>query len=508
MVAGSCTSGAAQETVISSEERPLAGNPRGQGTCFWRIRSHADRNSAIIHDFARKSSFFMSLGAGRLKRRMLVLVLGIVASLSFTFCGSGGAKIPPSGLSNRVMASQSVSSVLTFGELVIINGQNDTVPRVAPIQAGVSPGLMAITPSRNIVSVFDSGTNSVYSVNTVTEQSIGKVQLPGPTSSMALPTANPVGYAAVPTAFVNGYSFLGAVEEMNLAGSIAITMGVTNAQTVVSNASGSQLLVFSSGLDTVTVLKPANAVPPVDTSCFNTPPLQPPPNSVCSVVSGFDRPVNAIINENTAYILNCGAECGGTQASVMILDLETLNITNVIPVDGATMGYLIGSTLYVAGTSPTNNACTGETTAATTCGRLDTIDLNSNTVTSSTVITDGYHTNLDMSINGQLFIGSINCTEIGNSNNNNPSSGTPTGEVRGCLSILNTNTGALVLPPENGDVNGLQSFTTREVEYVAQGGYLYVYDTIFDALLINDIITNGTIDITGYIGDVKAVDFF
>ena len=126
------------------------------------------------------------------------------------------------------------------------------------------------------------------------------------------------------------------------------------------------------------------------------------------------------------------------------------------------------------------------------------------TVTSSVVITDGYHNRIDMSNNGQLFIGSYNCTTIGNVNN-------PQGEVRGCLSIFDTtaagNTTA-VIPPDNGDVTGLQSFTSRDVEYVAEGGNLRVYDTTQDILLINSYISTGTIEITGKIMDVKAVDFF
>ncbi len=80
------------------------------------------------------------------------------------------------------------------------------------------------------------------------------------------------------------------------------------------------------------------------------------------------------------------------------------------------MALLNGSTLYVAGTSPTKNACTGQTTAATICGRLDVVDLGSGTVTSSAVITDGYHDRMDMTTNGQIFIGSHDCTNIGNVN--------------------------------------------------------------------------------------------
>jgi hypothetical protein len=445
----------------------------------------------------------MSLGACRLTKRILVLVVGLWASMSLISCGSGGPKSPPSGLPNRVLASQSATSSFTFGELVIIDGENDTIPRVSPLQAGVAPGLMAISPSRNLVGAFDSTSNTVYTVDTATEKAVGHVQLSGLTTSFVIPTSSQVGYAAVPTAFVNGYSFLGAVEEMNLGGGIITTIGVNNAQTVVSNAAGSQLLVFppaelsASGSNSVTVLTPANAVPPVDTSCASA------PNSVCIVLSGFDRPVNAIVNGNTAYVLNCGPECGGTQASIAVLDLSSLTITNVIPVDAATDAYLIGNTLYVVGTSPTNNACTNQTTAATTCGRLDTVDLTSNTVTSSIAITDGYHTRIDMSINGQLFIGSTGCTEIGNGSY-------PSGEVRGCLTILNTNTATLIFPPQNGDVNGLQSFTTRQVEYVAQEGNLYVYNTNngIDELLIDDFIRYGIVDVVCYVGDIKAIDFF
>jgi hypothetical protein len=124
------------------------------------------------------------------------------------------------------------------------------------------------------------------------------------------------------------------------------------------------------------------------------------------------------------------------------------------------------------------------------------------TVTASAVITDGYHDRIDMSSDGQLFIGSHGCTTIGDVNN-------VQGEVRGCLSIFNTASGAVVIPPDNGDVTGLQSFTSRSVEYVVEGTKLRVYDTLIDKLIPNNnFITNGTIILTGQIMDVKAVDFF
>lgn len=430
-----------------------------------------------------------------MKRRILAVLVGLAAILNFS-CGGGKKPGAPSTLTERVMVSQSVSSAQTFGGLFIVNGYNDTIPRVAPLLQGTSAGLMAISPTRSILGVFDSGSQTLHAVSTPKETEIGKVSLPGSTTSFVIPTANPIAYAAVPAASVNGFAFLGAIEVANFNSGTFTSIAVSNAQTVVSDTSGSKLLVFSGDSNSVAVLTPGLAVPPVDTSCYSS-----PGNGVCTVIAGFDRPVYAIVDGNTAYILNCGAQCGGTQASVAVFDLSTLTITNTIPVAAATWGLLNGSTLYVAGTSPTDHACTGQTTAATTCGRLTIIDTGSGKVTATAIITDGYHQRMDLTQNGQLFVGARDCTNIGNVNN-------PSGEVRGCLSIYHTANGSVVIPPDNGNVDGLQGFTTRYVEYVAEGGNLRVYDTTRDVLLINDFLPQGTINIVGYISDVRAVDFF
>jgi hypothetical protein len=437
----------------------------------------------------------MLLGACRLNRVVLLLVVLVFAGISFLSCGgySSSTYRPPSGVTTRVLASQGVASPTAQPGLVLIDGAVDVLAR-GGVSAGASPGLMAISPNRTTLLAFDSVSIGVAIVNARTETTIGSIQLAGPTTSMVA-LASGFGYAAVPAAFVNG-SPTGGVEVMNLTGGgITATISVPNAQTVVASPDGTQLLVFSGDSDAVSVVYPLL----VNTS---TPDV--------AVVTGFDRPVYGVFSTDgsTAYILNCGPQCasGTASASVQTLNMSTLTAGIPMPVDGATIGWLSldGSTLYVAGNSPVNNLCTGQTTAATTCGRLDIIDLGSMSVTGSVVITDGYHNRIDMSSNGQLFIGSSGCTTIGNVNN-------PQGEVRGCLSIFDTtksgNTSA-VIPPDNGDVTGLQSFTTRYVEYVAEGGNLRVYDTTKDSLLLNSIISTGTITITGQIIDVKAIDFF
>ena len=467
-------------------------------------------HSGIIHDFTVKSNSFLSLGACRLKKRIVALVLGLGAILSLIACGGSSAPKTRSGLPERVLASQGISATLTFGGLVIVDGQNDTLPRAASLPAGTSPGLIVVSPTRDLAATFDVGTNTVFAVDTANESPLGNgIRLPGPSNSIVLPTASPAGFAAVPSATVNGFSFVGAVEALSFATGSLSTIAVSSAETVVSNSNGTQLLVFAADSDIVTVVNPVSAVPPVDTSCVDASPNP----SVCTLIADprLSRPVNAIVNGTTAYILNCGLQCGGAQpASVAVFDLGSLKITQTIPVDAARMALLSGSTLYVAGTSPltTNNDCTGQMwgtppqqTAATICGRLDVVDLTSGTVTATAKITDGYHDRMDLTNNGQLFIGSYGCTNIGDVNN-------PSGEVRGCLSIYKIADGSVLIPPDNGDVGGLQGFTTRYVEYVAEGGQLRVYDTTKDILLINDFVPLGTIDIIGYVGDVKAIDFF
>jgi len=436
----------------------------------------------------------MPLGVARLKSVALVFAVLMGFSLGLLSCGYSAPSTykPPSGVNTRVFASQSVSSPTAFPGLIIINGGIDVIVR-GGISAGSSPGLMAMSSDRKTVLVFDSGTNSVVVVNATTESLAGSVPLSGRTTSMvALPTG--FGYVAEPGAILNGFPQGGVVVINTASGGAAATISVPNAQTVVASPDGTHLLVFSNDSDSVTLLDPL---------LVNT------GNQVTTTVPGFDRPAYAVFSADggMAYILNCGPECasGTASPSIQTLDLAALAVGTPLAVDGATTGWLSGTTLYVAGTSPNHNSCPPGTTAAPTCGRLDIIDVSSTpTVTGSVVITDGYHDRIDLSSNGQLFIGSYGCSTVGNVNN-------PQGEVRGCLSIFDTthpgNTTA-VIPPDNGDVTGLQSFTSRYVEYVAEGGNLRVYDTTKDVLLKNSIIETGTIELAGRIIDVKAADFF
>ncbi len=444
-----------------------------------------------------------------LLNRIAILPACLMAVAFILSCGGGKhSTVTLSGLNDRrLVASQSVLSPTAFPGLVIVNGANDTVARAATIQAGSSPGLMTVSPNRATLLSFDSASNSVDIISTAKESETGSIPVSGLTISMVA-TAASTGYAAVASfPFASGQT-PGAVVAMNLSsGSLIQNIPIPDVQIIVASPTGDQILAFQTPSNNVT-----GTVTVLSQLLVNT------GNPVTTVLSGFDHPAYAVFSSDgsTAYVMNCGPECGSASASASV---QVVNMTSAtgpvlvgspVAVDGASIGLLSGSTLYVAGTptaspsNPTpNNSCAGEMTAATICGRVDILDVSTAplAIIGSTTITDGYHDRIDMSVNGQLFIGSYDCTEVGNVYN-------PVGEVRGCLSILNTTNGAVVIPPDNGDVTGLQMLTSRYVEYVAEGGNLRVYDTLTDSLLIDTYISTGTITISGQVIDVKAIDFF
>src|SRR5579871_2828093 len=104
----------------------------------------------------------MSLKGCGLKNSVLPLILALAAIVALPSCGGSSRTSGTSGLKNRLLVSQSVSAATTFGNLVILNGEYDTLTHIPPISAGRSPTMIAISPDRNIVAAFDSASNSVF----------------------------------------------------------------------------------------------------------------------------------------------------------------------------------------------------------------------------------------------------------------------------------------------------------------------------------------------------------
>jgi len=414
------------------------------------------------------------------------------ASLVLLSCGGYNA---PSGTSGtnikfRAFVSQDVSAGNVTAGLIIVDAQRDVQALMSPIRAGATPGMMVVTPNRNQTLVFSPADNLFSVINNASETNAAHVTLPGFTESFVVSPDSLLAYVAVPTAQVEGQS-PGVVKVIGLtSGNFAAEIDVPAVRYLSMSHSGNRILGFSDNLDSLAVITPSN----IGTG-----------NPVVVFVGGFYRPVAAFFSsdDNTAFVVNCGHECGGTpvndvQASVQPLDLTTNTPGTAVPVPAASVAAVNGTTMYLAGTpvpNPNPQPCTGQQTQATTCGLLTVFDLPTMTVTNATpiIITDGYHNRIALGANGQLFVGARTCTEISLPN--------PTNEVRGCLSIYNTQTGAVVIPPANGDATGIQPIANRTVVYVVQGGELAIYDTTTDKLQPTQI------DIAGQAIDVKTIDF-
>ncbi len=458
-----------------------------------------------------------------LPKILIALLCLLPVTLILSNCGgygSNGSSTHTSGLHTRAFISDSVSGASPAG-VYIVDVSRDVYPLgLAPIAAGNNPGMMVVTPNRAETLVFSStntqSSDNVFSIiGNLGETDAAHFGLPAYTESFVVSPDSATAYIAVPNAPVVGQN-PGNIQVVNLLqGAISGQINLPSVHYLWMSNGGNRLLAFA---DVAARLDPSCDPSQTPAFVFVITPSDVGINPCPAVpVAGFDHPVQAYFSsdDTTAFIVNCGPECGGTQASV-----QPLNMTNVptpgvaVPVPAASVQLVQGSTMYLAGTPYTNGApsqpCTGQVTAATTCGLLTIFDLGTMTYSTPIVITDGYHNRMAMAANGQLFIGARTCTEI--------VPGQSGDEIRGCLSIYNslqTQVGSVsgfgvLIPPENGDATGIQPIAQRTVVYVVQGGSLLIYDVTIDALEYNPNDPNNLGEIFGLVGDfidVKTVDF-
>jgi len=378
-----------------------------------------------------------------------------------------------------------------------------------------SAGMMVVSPKKDRTLVYSPPDNKLGVISNSAKSLSSTISLPGSTESFFFADNNTV-FVAVPNAAITGVS-AGAVLRIDVSsGTTTATLPIPAAHYLVAGPNSNQILVLSDNSDSATLITPSL----IDVSTgSNMLPCSSTQAAVCTIPPAFDRPVGAVFNTSgtTAYVMNCGQQCGGAGVgpcltfslctSVAVLDM-TQNppvVVNTVSVPAATIGLLKGNSLYVAGTPKLapDNDCSGATpaTAATTCGRLSVINIATLSAT-SVVITDGYHDRMQMSFNNQLFVGSHNCTNINQPLTNSGN------EIRGCLTVIDVTSGsiaqsAVIVPPDQGDVTGIEPITNRDVVYVCEGGRLRIYDTTTDKLETNPQQPN----VIGQAVDVKQVDF-
>lgn len=420
-------------------------------------------------------------------KRACIRLAVVLAGISLVSCGSSNRAQTNSRLTFRAFVSNplfpSFGAFLPVVNIVDASAQSqqrDFTPlsdQLSPfpisLQGTVTdPESMLLTPDRTKTVVYSGADTSITQITNATESiyqpsgtsggsllGSSALKLPAAATSIVISPFGTTAYVAMPSASVVGQA-PGAVAVVDLTKQlITATVAVPSVQTLLLSPDGNHILAFANGSNAVTTI----AVSLIGTS-----------SDPRTFASGFDRPVGGIYMSNTsALIFNCGPECGGSQAGIAVYGVGTAAPASTLAVPAVTAGLLSGSTLYIAGSAPGTPCPSG--TLATSCGTLSIVDTGSMTVTSSTSITDGYHNLMSLTPDGQLFIGANNCTNINAQNGSSK-------EVRGCLAVFDTTKSAVVIPPENGNVTGLQPISGRSVIYVCQGGGLFVYDTPSDQL--------------------------
>jgi len=407
-----------------------------------------------------------------------VLLLGtVVPLLIIVSCGSGNNSVTgpngnvtvnaPSKLQNRAFITNQYS-----GNIQIMDSQTDTTayytatnnntgvtgPGVTGTAVNITVGnsltFAVLSPNDTQTMVYDPTTFTLTFITNSSEASAGSVTLAN-YANMALysPDSNNV-YVPEPNVAITN-SPPGAVQVISTAsGQITNTYPVPSARYAAITPDGKTLLVFASNADTMWLIN-LTATAPTAVAIF-----------------GFARPVNAFFSSdsNTAYVLNCGPECGSTAGppSVMSFDVPSQTIKSTVAVGGASVGLLKSSNLYVAGYP-------GGST-----GTFDVVNVSNmtRTTTNSVAIGDGTHTTMAMSNNNKLYIGAATCVNA----------------TIGCLSIIDLGTTQAAPPTAPfGAVTGMQSIPNRNTMYVIEGGVLYIYDTTTGQLQSTQISFRGAL---------------
>jgi len=230
----------------------------------------------------------------------------------------------------------------------------------------------------------------------------------------------------------------------------------------------------------------------------------------------FDRPVKAVFSADggTAYVLNCGPECGGSNASVSLLPVSPMifligqrsgelpaagSITTISTPGGATNALVDSSTLYVVGQEQMPDGYWG--------GHLTAVNLQNNALVPSTgtvpnpvSISDGEpgaSSRMIMADDNTLWIGMSKC--INGERYNNPGVYT---SGYGCLTMVNTtNNTVTMLEPYIGDDTGIAAITSLHKIYAVEGGQVYIYSTVDGTSINNEYVT-----VTGTAYDVAYMD--
>jgi hypothetical protein len=516
----------------------------GNRHSFVQVAASAVQISAVCPPVSRevilnkRSLWFSSAGA-------------LVAALILAGCGSttyfAGRTLPPSGLTNRVLIAIQNPSVAASGALIFVDAFYDIRYSYNQKVAGFSitgySGQLPVTiqnmPEEQVGAVYGAGDGSLHTENYQKESDGGTQKgLNGLSSSIFITRNFNYIFAAnqqatVLTAVDNSN---GGTYALSLPGvyRVSVNPGGSAAVAFVQNSdygyyvrklTANETLAYSGGSSTWP--KAAMDCEPQNSPGWCLFQMQSPDQvdatgNAFGAPLVFDRPVKAVFSAdgNTAYVLNCGAECGGSASSISKVPLSPMiflsgqhsgnlptnsalhtdcatapNMTScTLAIPGGSSNALVStSTMYVAGQQlQPDGLFTGNVTV------VNLAQTASGTISAASPISisdgaPGASSRMLMADDNTLWIGMTKC---------NNGERFKTGQPYGCLTMFNTSSNTVtLLEPYLGDLNGIAAVTGLHKVYVAQGGQVYIYHTTDGSSINNQYVT-----VTGTASDVAFMD--
>jgi hypothetical protein len=428
-----------------------------------------------------------------------------------------GRPVPPSKLAERVMIGVSFNG--SSGSLQIVDALRDirsnvedTVPSFAIAgYSSASPGTIMSFPAELRAYVYSNSDGSLYNINYSTEASAGSVgSFQSGSNAVSVPPSFTRYYGAEEAAGVLEIidNLTGARYGLNIPNvyKVAANKGDTVALAMVRN-SNVLYRIFKLNQSQYPTQEAAIAA----TGSVDCEPSLLPVYCAVSVPGTYDEPASVYfsLDGTTAYVLNCGPECGGKTASVTLLQQGPLN-NNVIPTSptqpnpqianvpvpgGVTTALSDGTTLYLAGQQLQPDGLFE--------GFLSTMNQATNTITGKYVISDGNHSKMLFADNNTLWIGSQYCAtgehqELG-LNYNCLTMVTLGGATLSPKIVPNVTPGSptAVVPHPNqnndqyyyGSLTGLCWVQTFNKVYTAYGGQVHIFSTVDGSEIDNQYVT-------------------
>jgi hypothetical protein len=466
-------------------------------------------------------------------------VAALAAAAALAGCGGttyfAGRTLPPSKLTNRVLIAIQNASAFTKGALTFVDAFYDVRSGFngAPASFSISgfSGALPISiqnmPEQQLGAVYGSGDGSFAIIN-YAKENVGQTQsgLNGLSSSIFVTRNQGYTFAASQQAH--------ALTVLDHTNNSAIPLGLPGVYRVSVNPGGSVALAFVqnsnymyyplklSAAQTTNYSGGSSTWPKAAVDCE---PLNAPlwclfqaqsPDHVDATGNTygapltFDRPIKAVFSADggTAYVLNCGPECGGNKASITTLPIGPMIFLlgqqsgtlptmaalakGILPIPGGASNALVDTTtMYVVGQQP--EQVQGQTLFT---GDLTIVNLSTYTAGNPISISDGEpgaSSRMLEADDSTLWIAMSKC---------NLGVRAATGQAYGCLTMFNTSSDTVTLiEPYIGDATGIAGVTGLHKIYTAEGGQVYIFSTTDGSAINNQFVT-----VTGTATDVAYMD--